>query len=213
MERIPLSVETAEITTAAVEIKTLTVRGKQVTLALFRQLEEITLMSSRDGSLAGVPWGWVNYHPDKSCPSAGHIHVVWQKGNALYRSAVVTEEYYYDKVYPQEVVWDQWLMFYIEGYKGFELDTMEVRREKLTFTIDEVEFRTSIPDYSIKRDGENITWSSMKPRLQVEELKSVDAEEVKQKVAESVKKELKRRELLENAYATITELPQLFIAV
>jgi hypothetical protein len=36
--RRPLTPQTAQITTASVEIKTLTVSGKQVTMAVFRQL-------------------------------------------------------------------------------------------------------------------------------------------------------------------------------
>jgi hypothetical protein len=36
----PLTVHNAEIRTAAVEVNTLTISGKQVTLAVFRQLQE-----------------------------------------------------------------------------------------------------------------------------------------------------------------------------
>jgi hypothetical protein len=70
-----LDVQAAELITAAVEVKTLTIRGKQVTLAVFRQLEEKPLLLD-DGSLAGTPWGRVNYHPDKCAEDAPHIHVV-----------------------------------------------------------------------------------------------------------------------------------------
>lgn len=84
-----LTTETAEITTAAVEIKTLTIRGKQVTLAVFRQLEEKPLLLD-NGTLTGVPWGRVNYHPDKcgGYDETGHMHVVWQEGDELRRSRV-----------------------------------------------------------------------------------------------------------------------------
>jgi hypothetical protein len=84
----PLTVHTAEITTAAVEIKTLTIRGKQVTLAVFRQLQHRELIAT-DGTLNGVPWGTVNYHPDKRCADRDlHWHIVWQDGNDLYRGTV-----------------------------------------------------------------------------------------------------------------------------
>lgn len=82
-----LDVHTAELITAAVEVKTLTIRGKQVTLAVFRQLEE-KLLLLEDGSLAGVPWGRVNYHPDKCADTGAHMHVVWQDGSELRRARV-----------------------------------------------------------------------------------------------------------------------------
>lgn len=84
-----LTVHNAEIKTAAVEIRTLTISGKQVTLAVFRQLREEPLLAE-DGTLNGVPWGTVNYHPAaKQCDDlAEHWHVVWQKGSDLLRSTV-----------------------------------------------------------------------------------------------------------------------------
>jgi hypothetical protein len=86
MAKPPLTVQNAAITTASVEIKTLTVSGKQVTLAVFRQLLEQPLVRE-DGTLAGQPWGIVNYHPDKCAGSpVRHWHVVWQEGSELRRS-------------------------------------------------------------------------------------------------------------------------------
>jgi hypothetical protein len=85
---VPLTVHNAEIRTATVEIRTLTISGKQVTMAVFRQLQEERLVD-HDGSFIGLPWGTVNYHPDKSCTSSEdnrpHVHVVWQKGTDLRR--------------------------------------------------------------------------------------------------------------------------------
>jgi hypothetical protein len=83
----PLTVHNAEIHTASVEIKTLTLKGRQVTLAVFRQLRESPLVAE-DGTLNGVPWGVVNYHPDKCAGARAHWHVVWQRGVDLLRSAV-----------------------------------------------------------------------------------------------------------------------------
>jgi hypothetical protein len=86
--RPPLTVLNVEIKTAAVEIKTLTVSGKQVTLAVFRQLPEVQLVNP-DGTLNGTPWGSVNYHPDNCADYGGsHFHVVWQRGTYLMRSLV-----------------------------------------------------------------------------------------------------------------------------
>lgn len=83
-----LTTHNAQITTAAVEVKTLTITGKMVTQSVFRQLLSEPLINE-DGSLAGVPWGHVNYHPDKCGDSPHrHLHVVWQLGAELRRSAV-----------------------------------------------------------------------------------------------------------------------------
>jgi hypothetical protein len=83
-----LTTQNATITTAAVEVKTLTISGKQVTLAVFRQLKEEPLIAD-DGTLNGVPWGTVNYHPDKcGDQERRHWHIVWQQGQELRRSRV-----------------------------------------------------------------------------------------------------------------------------
>lgn len=103
-----LTVQNAEIKTAAVEIRTLTVSGKQVTLAVFRQLLEADIVDFRvSHELRGEPWGRVNYHADKmlirqkdclgywlpdrlvNCAQGpNHLHVVWQLGSELRRALV-----------------------------------------------------------------------------------------------------------------------------
>lgn len=98
-----LTVQNAEIKTATVEVKTLTISGKQVTQAVFRQLPEETLLA-RNWTFRGIPWGRVNYHPDEACKHTGphgnpdyrgrmtewcyaeHVHIVWQLGVELRRS-------------------------------------------------------------------------------------------------------------------------------
>lgn len=83
-----LTTQNATITTAAVELQTLTISGKQVTLAVFRQLREELLVAD-DGTLNGVPWGIVNYHPEKCTDSQfPHWHVVWQHGTELRRARI-----------------------------------------------------------------------------------------------------------------------------
>ena len=74
----------ATVRTAAVEVKTLTISGKQVTLAVFRQLLKEDLIDERSGDLLGVPWGTVNYFWG-DCVEGRHLHVVWQKGTELRR--------------------------------------------------------------------------------------------------------------------------------
>ena len=81
------TVDTASIESATVTINTLTISGKQVTLDVLRQLQDAVLIN-HDGSLAGPPWGMVNYH-QKSCDKlAMHVHVVWQLGDQLRQDTV-----------------------------------------------------------------------------------------------------------------------------
>lgn len=83
----------ADVTTATVEVKILTVNGRQVTLAFFRQLVEET---PSDGATF---WGRVNYCPNRDCsqPSRDrnlygkwpeHEHLIWQRGDELRRATV-----------------------------------------------------------------------------------------------------------------------------
>lgn len=93
-----LTVHNAEVHTATVEVKTLTISGKQVTLAVFRQLREESLITEA-GILNGEPWGTVNYCPPK-CAGGKHLHVVWQQDEELLRSTVrparLSAEFYSD---------------------------------------------------------------------------------------------------------------------
>jgi hypothetical protein len=83
-----LTPQNATITTASIHVQALTIGKKQVTLAVFRQLEDEDIINPLDAGLAGEPWGRVNYHPDKCAEDKEHIHVVWQKGDELRRATV-----------------------------------------------------------------------------------------------------------------------------
>jgi hypothetical protein len=87
-----IAAKEAIIKTAAVEIKTLAVSGKQVTLAVFRQMDQETLLDYEHQTLNGIPWGRVNYHPDNCSSSDDHIHIVWQRGSNIYRDIIVKDE-------------------------------------------------------------------------------------------------------------------------
>lgn len=82
-----LTTQNATITTATIQVQAMTIGARQVTLSVFRQLLEEPLIAD-DGTLNGVPWGVVNYHPDKCGDQPDHVHVVWQKGDELRRAAV-----------------------------------------------------------------------------------------------------------------------------
>jgi hypothetical protein len=82
-----INIHDAKVKTMSVGIKAMTVNDRQVTLAVFRQLMDVDLISE-DGTLNGIPWGIINYHPDKCSDHAPHLHVVWQDGEELRRATV-----------------------------------------------------------------------------------------------------------------------------
>ncbi|KFF96915.1 hypothetical protein IQ62_33900 [Streptomyces scabiei] len=83
-----LTPQNATITTATIQVQALTIGKRQVTLAVFRQLEDEDIIKPLDAGLAGEPWGRVNYHPDKCSEEKAHIHVVWQRDDELRRATV-----------------------------------------------------------------------------------------------------------------------------
>jgi hypothetical protein len=85
-----LTVSEVSINQVTVEIKVLKIGNRQVTLAVFRQLQEEDIFNFDTSELNGKPWGWVNYHPDDgSCYKSEHYHIIWQKGNELRRATVL----------------------------------------------------------------------------------------------------------------------------
>lgn len=78
----------ATIKTAAVEVKALTISGRQVTLSVFRQLKQEAILDEDTADLRGVPWGIVNYFWGDCAKAKEHLHVVWQKGDELRRACV-----------------------------------------------------------------------------------------------------------------------------
>ncbi len=83
-----LTARNAVIRTATAEIKALTIEGKQVTMAVFRQLLRRDLIDRSTGELLGVPWGLVNYFWADCGYTGDHLHVVWQDGDELRRDCV-----------------------------------------------------------------------------------------------------------------------------
>jgi hypothetical protein len=72
--------------TASINVKILRLEKKQVTLSVFRQLDEESVFLS-DGTFRGQLWGRVNY-TWKGNQAGTAFHVVWQKGDRLMRSCV-----------------------------------------------------------------------------------------------------------------------------
>jgi hypothetical protein len=83
-----ISVKDATVKTATVGVRSLVISGKQVTLAVFRQLQEEPLLDEDTLQLRGLPWGTVNYHWKDCCLAGEHLWVVWQTGAELRRASV-----------------------------------------------------------------------------------------------------------------------------
>jgi len=194
-----LTINNAEIKTATVEIKTLTVSGKQVTLAVFRQLQEMPLIAE-DGALNGVPWGTVNYHPDKCGADGEHRHVVWQSGADLRRSKVdspatrILGEYFG----PESA--DSFIQA-VTCANGHMLPDWASRRALMSGTT--ATFR-----------AEGINCISPAPiRHNGHDCLGGEVDELRERFRRDLLEEQKRRERYDTQWAAIGDLPQLFIAV
>jgi hypothetical protein len=109
----PLEVQNVEIATASIEIKTLTLKGKQITLSVFRQIPYSNILNGY-GKLRGKVWGSVNYFWEGWAPNKDisyweqrgdiarywtkgeHLQILWEYSNQvhpnqLFRSAFITE--------------------------------------------------------------------------------------------------------------------------
>lgn len=84
----------ATIKTATVEVKALTISGRQVTLSVFRQLKAEQVIDPETLLLRGACWGIVNYFwGDDAKRHDDPLHVVWQLGNELRRAIVPSDLY------------------------------------------------------------------------------------------------------------------------
>jgi hypothetical protein len=84
MERPPITTDEAAISTVAVQLKTVIIGKKQMTLSVFRQIKYEQILTD-EGVLKGHLWGHVNYWKDRNYDREW-LHVLWQKGNELRRS-------------------------------------------------------------------------------------------------------------------------------
>ena len=86
-----ISIENAQIKSASIEIKALTVNGRQLTLSTFRQIPEENLIDCEKMALNGVPWGIINYFWKDNGSEHTHWHIIWQKGKELKRCCIVKD--------------------------------------------------------------------------------------------------------------------------
>jgi len=93
-----ITIENVEIKGLTVEIKSLVVGRKQLTLSLMRQFINESIVDEDYMLLKGVPWGFINYFwgDDKDKTTNLYIHLIWQKQNELRRCVLRKNFYRYD---------------------------------------------------------------------------------------------------------------------
>lgn len=222
---LPLNIHNVHVKTADVQLKVLTVGGKQVTLAVFRQLLRQPLITY-EGDLAGIPWGVVNYHPDKCEGGRSHYHVVWQIGDQLRRDNILAEPSFFDEEGPLLEAAFPWVRARIRNwmwggdavevsgtnYAGMLVHTV-VSGIRLHVPLDELEaavvaiFQRShiVNTYYTDTDKiEEFHWATDgQPGLEAARQRLIAA---------GMKEAARRRKVLETT-AGIAALPQLFIAL
>jgi len=200
-----LTVHNAEVKTAAVEIRTLTISGKQVSLAVFRQLVEADLIDSESGLFRGQPWGVVNYHPDKVCATASdHRHVVWQLDSELRRAAVPAPRFNRRSN-----------AFFEEG--GYIQAAYCANGHLLPAWADAKRDPES-GDYDVYFQFDGLQCVALQPSgpapwASSDHQCTTNADEQRGWLKSDVAEELARRRQIEARWAEIVALPQLFIAV
>jgi len=73
-------------------IRTLTINGKRMTAAFYRQIIEEDLIDEETGELRGTPLGFVHLHQKESCPDCPHRHILWMGEQGLRHAVVVAPE-------------------------------------------------------------------------------------------------------------------------
>lgn len=145
-QQLLINIEQAKINTANVNIDSIKINNKQMTLAVFRQL-------IRDDNITGPIWGQVNYHPDKCSDESynhEHIHLIWQKEDTLRRATAYKRKYYKNKyIHLSEDVCDCYLSTRILLSKNaVEVNNDEWFKE-WSKSVDQYEKRFHIKDINV----------------------------------------------------------------
>ncbi|MET9362193.1 hypothetical protein ABZX93_14885 [Streptomyces sp. NPDC006632] len=204
-----LTTQNATITTAAVEVKALTIGGRQVTQSVYRQLREARLVSY-EGTFRGNPWGYVNHCPERQywrsgesypCNDGhGHLHVIWQYGGELYRSRVTPPPAWH------RALSNGWVDDYAQALYclndhsyGPELRQLARVVPSAEFTFDGMDCSAELPE---------------SPRKEGHECRGVvDLDACRDGLRSAVGHEYDRRARHKALWQSMKELPQLFIAV
>ncbi|QIY72060.1 hypothetical protein HEP84_25830 [Streptomyces sp. RLB1-33] len=198
------------VTTATIEVKTLTLGKRQITQSVFRQLVEEPLIDE-SGAFCGQPWGYINHCPDKKvaaddlsgrmidcATSIDHRHVIWQKDDELRRSRVTR--------------------FYVSSY-GFWSDTTDALVQA-AYCANGHEMPEWISarrrdDYRFTQDGMACMGANLNRQWDPgHQCPAPDAlARARAELTDEIAKENTLRTAQRAAWKAVTELPQLFIAV
>lgn len=233
MDAVNLNVHEATVNTVTVTVKTLTIGRRQVTQAVFRQLIKEQLLDfnellNDDPELTfrGLPWGTVNYHPDKCLNGESrmpvhvtgkHLHVVWQLGDELRRTTV------FEPI--KEWEWTPWSD---NDHKWF--DALVVGGWRMPWRTDDYNYHSSIelkvqPDlpalhlyrsrisYEARslmydRDDHEVCQQRILDRLNGQ-----SEAELRAQVVRDIRSGLAKHRSAQVRWQELTALPQLFIAV
>lgn len=208
-----ISVENAQINTVGIEVKSLTLNGKQVTLSVFKQIIEEDLIDAdneecdeEDNLLNiyeynGEPWGIVHYFWQKEIKEPNdYLHVLWQKGKELRRCVIKKDKSKFIK--------------YLKDYK-YEISHQESEMDFLKYyrAINKSQWEKIDPDHNFTQFEVNLKYIELhRSKEEYNEVhnKYLELKKIRNEKMESIKKEI---ENLDKIFLPLLELPQLFIAV
>ena len=220
-----LTTENAQIVTVSVEIQALTVSGKQVTLAVFRQLQEEDVINWDTLEVKGKVWGRVNYHTDNCKDEVKHLHLVWQTGLELRRAEIYEPVIAYIQQHHRlkEEVWRLGVAFLlagvIEGKIAFDFDVYhDSFSHTLKFEDGGVKtFRLTSKECAnlrISRSERGLLWGKeTREKVQAELAKVPPLAEIVPELLEARKALVTYEAKWEKLYGGFLQTPQLFIAV
>ena len=190
-----IQIEDAKLKTLTVEIKSLVINGKQMTLAVFRQLPEESIFDD-EMNLRGVPWGLVRYRIDGN----NNPHVLWQNDDVLFRYQI--RDYPPISTYKINKLQDE-IRGKIEQGKKYLIS--------YNHTLEEYERREVRKYYSEEDRVKDITMVKHNIKAQSDEISTLTDSLLPLNSQES--EVLEMIEIYEERLSELLELPQLFIAV
>ena len=119
----PITIKQAQIETVSISARVIRIGKRQMTQAVFRQLELEQLYDSSIEKVKGVVWGRVNYfwdgcshgyrgHEYSSLGDRVHLHILWQKGEELRRDCVPKPDTWVGNTEEDRVLHIQHVEFY-----------------------------------------------------------------------------------------------------
>lgn len=90
-----ISVQQADIKTATIDVKVLSLNNRNLTLSVFRQIPVGNLIDPKTIALNGTVWGQVNYYwgdYGKFADSPLHTHILWATPEGELRRSIISKK-------------------------------------------------------------------------------------------------------------------------